>query len=384
MVLPNVPKGPDPFGPYLFRAARERLSPRTHVEGTGRWDAGAMSTTTSSNAGTPATSTAVRVVSDLVSAGLVPPSRATEAEAVVSGSLRLPEQPPPSRGGAGLRLAEIAGYAGGALVLAAVGLVLATGWNDLSEAAQVVVLVIISALLATAGLVAGKVGGGYAELRDGRDEVRRRLTSALLNGAALAGALTVGRLVEVAGEQLTPWPGFAGGLTAVALAAAAYRVAPSALGQLVLVGGAATAITSGLELLGSDNATTLAPGLAILALGVVWLALVELDRLAEPVVGRFLGVALAFTGAQITVFDHAWLAYVLTLLVAAAGFALYLRTVSWPYLVVGVLGITVVVPEAVLDWTDGSLGVAGGVLVAGLTLLGASLAGLRVKQEVTD
>jgi hypothetical protein len=52
--------------------------------------------------------------------------------------------------------------------------------------------------------------------------------------------------------------------------------------------------------------------------------------------------------------------------------------------VVGVLGITVVVPEAVTDWTDGSLGVAGGVLVAGLALLGASLAGLRVKQEAAD
>ncbi len=337
-----------------------------------------MTTTTPPNA----TRTASRVVADLVSAGLVHPSRSPEAEAVVSRSLGVPDEPQ-RRTGAGLRLAEIAGYVGGALVVAAVGLVLATGWNDLSEGAQVTALAAITVLLAVAGLVAGKVGGGYAELLDGRDEVRRRLTSALLNGASLAAALTVGRLVEVAQDTFTSWPALAGGATIVVLAAAAYRVAPSALGQLAVAAGAATPNTTGLERVG-DSSTTLAPGLGILLLGVVWLALAERRVFDEPVVARFIGVALAFIGAQITVFDHAWLAYVLTLLVALGGFALYLRTVSWPYLVVGVLGITVVVPEAVTDWTDGSLGVAGGVLVAGLTLLGASLAGLRVKQEVAD
>jgi formate-dependent nitrite reductase membrane component NrfD len=78
------------------------------------------------------------------------------------------------------------------------------------------------------------------------------------------------------------------------------------------------------------------------------------------------------------------LAYGITAAVAVAGFVLYLRTVGWPYLVVGVLGVTLVVPEAVMHWTDGSLGVAGAVLVAGLTLLGASLAGLRMRQEVGE
>jgi uncharacterized membrane protein len=338
-----------------------------------------MSTTTPPTT----TATVTRVVADLVSAGLVHPARATEAEAVVSRSLGLAERPQPR--GAGLRLAEIAGYVGGALVVAAVGLVLATGWSELSATAQVTALAVITVLLGAAGLVAARVAGGYAELRDGRDDARRRLTSALLVGAGIAAALTVGRLVETVGDEFSSWPSLAGGATLAVLAAAAYRlVAPSALGQLAMAGGAVTAVTSGLTLLDDGSSTTVVPGLAFLLLGIAWLVLAELDVFREPVVARLVGVALAFTGAQLPIFDERWVSYVLTLAVAVAGFALYLRTVSWPYLVVGVLGITVVVPEAVTDWTDGSLGVAGGVLVAGLALLGASLAGLRVKQEAAD
>jgi hypothetical protein len=82
--------------------------------------------------------------------------------------------------------------------------------------------------------------------------------------------------------------------------------------------------------------------------------------------------------------SYANLAYALLFAVAVAGFAMYLRTAAWPYLVGGVLGITIVVPEAVIDWTGGALGPAGGVLLAGLALLGASLAGFRMHQEAAD
>jgi aerobic C4-dicarboxylate transport protein len=96
-------------------------------------------------------------------------------------------------------------------------------------------------------------------------------------------------------------------------------------------------------------------------------------------------LAIGLVGAQTVLFaGNENLGYALTAAVAAAGFGLYLRTAAWPYLVVGVLGVTLVVPEAVMGWTDNSLGPAGGVLVAGLTLLAASLAGLKVREEVTE
>ena len=97
-------------------------------------------------------------------------------------------------------------------------------------------------------------------------------------------------------------------------------------------------------------------------------------------------VATALVGAQVPVIDgsHSWLGYLLTVLVAVIGIALYLGKVAWPYLAGAVVAVTLVVPEAVSDWTDDSLGAIGAVLVTGVTLLVASLAGYRLRAEATD
>ena len=75
-------------------------------------------------------------------------------------------------------------------------------------------------------------------------------------------------------------------------------------------------------------------------------------------------------GAQFVRFDgqHNNLAYLVMLAVAVAAFVMYLRRASWPYLVVGCPRAHPGRAEAIIDWTEGSLGPAGGVLVAGLTL----------------
>jgi hypothetical protein len=335
-----------------------------------------------------------QVVSDLVAAGLIEQRRAPEAESVVTRSLAghgvPPTAAPPARAPGGVRgqLVEIAGYVGGALVLASVGLFLAQQWDNLSDTAQVATLATAAVLLAAAGLVVTRVGGGYAEMRFGGDEVRRRLSAALLVGGAFAAALTVGRVTDlVVEEQFSDWPFFVGALAMALLAVVVYAFVPSALGQLVIAAAGFMAILNGWTLAGQMDDRTLLPGLSILVFAVLWLVVAEVPAwFRERTVARGIGVALALFGAQMPMFggEYNAVAYALTAAVALAGFALYLRTAAWPYLVAGVLGITLVVPEAVIDWTDGSLGVAGGVLVAGLTLLGASLAGFRMRREVGD
>jgi len=49
-----------------------------------------------------------------------------------------------------------------------------------------------------------------------------------------------------------------------------------------------------------------------------------------------------------------------------------------------VVAVTLAVPQALLDWAGDSLGPAGLLLAAGLTLLVTSLLGLRLRQEVTE
>jgi hypothetical protein len=50
-------------------------------------------------------------------------------------------------------------------------------------------------------------------------------------------------------------------------------------------------------------------------------------------------------------------------------------------LVVGVVALATVVPQAVIDYTDGALGAAGALLLSGLSIVGASVLGLRLHRE---
>jgi len=329
-------------------------------------------------------SRAVPVVDALVSAGLVDAGRRAEAHRVVRAALEIPATKASLRA----RLVELAAYVGGALVVSSIGLFLAQYWADFSAAVQVSVIALIAMLLTFAGLAVSHLGPGYRAVRDGRDDVRRRLVSALLTAAAGAAGIAVGRLVDLQthGDGNESWPIVAGAATALVLAALAYSYAPSLLGQVAMAGAVLMVITGGWTLLDEEPTDAVWPGLAFMAVGIAWLVCAESSVFREVVGARAIGSAVTLFGAQFTLVsaDHAVVTYLLTLLVAAAGFVMYLREASWPYLLTGVVGTTLVVPEAIIDWTGGSLGPAGGVLVAGVTLLGASLAGLRVRKGATE
>lgn len=326
-------------------------------------------------------SAAHRIATALVHEGLLDPRRTTDAEAVVARALRgpSPAHPPGSR----TQLVEITGYLGAALVFSAVGLFLSEQWQDLGDLARTLWLAGIAALLAASGAVAAVLGSGYEPARSGREEVRRRLSSALLTSAAGVAGAAVGHQVEVVRDAFDSWPSLAGSVTALVLCAAVYAVMPSVFTVAGLALSTFVATTSAGDLIGSPDSPTLATGLLLVAAGAVWVTAAERSWLAEQTLGRIAGSAMLLLGAQMPVFDTgpANVGYALLVLVAAFAFTTYLRTVAWPYLVLGVGAVTLVVPQAVIDWTSGSLGTAGGVLVAGLTLLAASFAGFRMRQE---
>ena len=348
--------------------------------------------------------TAADVVADLVSAGLLERTRADEAERVVSRSLAgsaardvpaavtPPRSTPPStatstptaaRPGTRNLLVEIAGYVGAALVVTALALFAGQYWDDLSTPARVATLAAVTLVLTAAALVLARMGSGHTALHHGGDDVRRRLTSAVLVAAALAGALTVGQVLAPAVDPVSSWPGFAGAAAMVLLTAIGYRSVPSALAAAALAVAGVTTVMNGWSAIDSEQRSVVPAALVVVVLGGAWLLVAELGWFREQVTARVLGMGVLLFGAQLPVFggDNANVAYALTFLVAVAGFVMYVRTVSWPYLLGGVLGVTVVVPEAVIDWTGGALGPAGGVLVAGLTLLGAAVAGFRLRKE---
>ena len=282
-------------------------------------------------------------------------------------------------------MAEIAGYIGGAFVVGAAILFFANTWSELSLAGQIGLLAVATVVLLVAGVAVVASAGGPAALRDPAEAVRRRLASVLLTGAAGtagfgAGLGLVDRLDN--NEELAV---MLAATVALVVALGGYLVASTTVGQLGIAATWCVIVPTGLGSLHTDSESVLAVSALFVVVGVAWLLAAERGLWREVLSARVIGLAFTLVGAQIAVADErAWVGYLLTLLVGVAAFGLYLRTRSWPYLAAGVIAVTVAVPEAVSDFTDGSVGAAGILLATGVTLLGASLLGLRLRQEVKE
>lgn len=320
------------------------------------------------------------VVDALVAAGLLDPVRRGQAADVVSDALDGATQ-----AGASSRrwLPEVAGYLGGALVIAAALIFFFTAWGDLSVAGQLTILGIATVVLATAGLIV-RAGGP----RSGPEvDIRRRLAATLLAGAAGTVAGFAGLVTdELDGVEWGSAPGTVAATVLLLAGVAGYLRAPSVLGQLVAVWGAASlvvqVIADVLDLSGTAVAVAMAAALG--ALGLVWLVLAERRVWHERLAARIIGCLVVAFAVQWPIFEgESWLGYGLTALAAALAFGVYVERRAWPYLALGVGLVSVVVPQALLEVTDGALGTAGVLLAGGLVLLTGSVLGLRVHREPT-
>lgn len=320
-----------------------------------------------------------KIVAGLIRDGLVHQDNASRAEQSVRTALG---QERPERPSGMPKLIEVVAYVGAALVVAGIFLLLAQGWEDFSDTEQVIALGVITLILAIAGTVAATVGKPSRQ-----DDTRRRLSSTLLTAFAIGLGLTMGRWMEIkfpTDFDEISWGVVTGSLLTLLAASLLYVVAPSAFGQVTILGSAMIATFALTPPMTDSSAFFVATTLLVVAL--IWLALAELGRLREQMIARALGVALAIVAAQHPVLEgsHSWYGYLLTCLVVILGVGLYLTKVAWPYVAGVVIAITLVVPEVVTDWTNGSLGAVGGVLIAGVTLLVASLIGYRMSLKAKD
>ncbi|MEZ7131942.1 DUF2157 domain-containing protein [Nonomuraea sp. AD125B] len=340
------------------------------------------------------------------------------------------------------RWAEVAGYVGGALLLVGAVSLAGTSWPVLSTTARVLILLAATAALLTAGLLLADLGprlrsspaphetaphetathetathetaargtgprgtgprgaarsrpssGGrpgespslvhwgagerwraWLEGAGRAGPVRRRFGGVALALAAVTGALAAAELAAVVtGRQLT-----AAAVTGLVLAAAGYVALPGGPCAVAAAGFAAlTAEAVAGELAGYGS---MAVGLTLVGTGVAWTALVMAGVIGQRRLGLGLGAVVALFGAQHgagTGDSLAW-SYVTTFAVAVACLVLYRWERAWVLLVAGVAGFTLVVPEAVWDWTDGAVGGSLALMIAGLVLVASSVLGLRL------
>lgn len=275
------------------------------------------------------------------------------------------------RGRTGTRWAEIVGYVGGGLVFAGVVALVGLSWGELPRPGRIVTLVAISAALLAGGLVAA---GGPRELRGRAHRVRqgrRRLTGLLWSLTAVAVMLAVGEAANNHGETLPLVVG-------LAIAVAAYAALPSAVGLVVCGLLSLTTLLVAADMPRTGHEITTA--LLLIGLAAVWCGLAAPGLLTHRRLGYGIAAAIALIGAQFPTTwsgESAW-AYALTFVVAAAFLALYQWDRQVVLLVAGVLGLTIAAPQAIWDWTDGAIGGAMALLIAGLVLLLTSGIGLKL------
>ncbi|GAA1987923.1 hypothetical protein GCM10009799_11940 [Nocardiopsis rhodophaea] len=297
-------------------------------------------------------------------------------------------------GGSGrtlVRGAEVAGYAGGGLVLAGVFALLATAWQDLDVAVRVLLLAAIAVAAAGSGLVmAGgprvalgpdSLAGRLRGLSAGPTvpAVRRRVAGVLFALAALAAAFAVS--VGLDGAEGLEW---VAPLVGLVVALSGYAALPSAVALVISWWMSGTLVIVAFNAFVTDRIdVTLATGLTLVVVGAAWAALTAWGALVERGLGIGLGAAMALLGAQFLLFreETSFLGYMLTLGAAALclGFYRWERTVV--LLVFGILGITVGVTELVWDLTGGAIGAAAILLTAGAVLLASCWVGIRLHRD---
>jgi len=312
----------------------------------------------------------------------------SQAAAVVA-ELAVPPQSP-RQGGLGRLFGEIAGYLGASFVVGATILFLGEDWEALGRAGRFWILAAMAVLLGGSALAirrrAAPRGPAWWRHRPG-DNVSRRLASTLLTGAAAAAGFAAYVSLELTaqadGQLAADNAGFVASVTALAVVIVGYLLARTAVGQLGMAAAAFAAYATLLDLLEVDDVDALGAG--ALALGVVWAVLAWRRLVAERRFALAIAVTFGLIGAQTLALGDSQaenlLGYALTVLVAGVCFAAYAWTRDWVVLAGGVVGATLVVPEFLYDVTDGSLGASGVMLVAGVTLLAGSLAGLRIRRN---
>ncbi|WP_186763436.1 DUF2157 domain-containing protein [Lentzea tibetensis] len=267
------------------------------------------------------------------------------------------------------RLIEVIGYVGGGLLLGGAALLVSTSWDDLSRGSRIGLLTAATLVLLVGGLL---IAGGPTAVRV-ISGVRRRIVGTLF-------ALASGTTAFLGGATVDRDELFVGSLAGLVVAAATYLLLPTAPGLLAT--GLFSALVVGDAAGEQADGTSLTVGLALFVLGTAWIGITLSGLVPQRQLGLAVGATIALIGAQLPITDNdtaAW-AYGLTAIAAVGSFATYLREHSLVLLVAGVVATTLVVPEAVWDWTDGTVSGGGLVLVAGVVLLAASGLGMRLRK----
>lgn len=272
-------------------------------------------------------------------------------------------------------VAEAVGYAGAALALGALGLIVAELWPELRTGGRLVLIGLLTVLAA---------GAGQA-LTHRREAAIQRLAGVLWTVTALgAGWFTWIVADEVAGLEPAGVGAVAGAVAALIAIARLLRH-PAALLHVVSLGGLVLSATSLLDLVVALAVDVVFEGLLAAGIGGVWLLLGRGGWLAPRRAAETLGGVLVLLGMQVgSVGDLRTTALGLGLLLAIALVVLAVAGDASHHLAVGAVGLFVFSPQLVIDVFGDVLGAPAALLLVGLLLVLLAVGLGRARREVGE
>ncbi len=270
-------------------------------------------------------------------------------------------------------LAEVGGYIGAAFVVAAIAALIGPTWDRCSTLVKVGVLGGPGLLLAACAFaVAATMPGGWSWHPAGQTGPRRRLAGllTLAAGGLLAAAVAV--TTEHHGDRVYP-------VALLVLWGVGYALCR---GPLLHLGSAAALVAAIFAILAPADDLRL-PALVLVLAGAGWATLAALTLLDERDIGFLAAGVMVFVGAELFARSRpAAAGYLLLAVLAAVALTGYVRSQRVSMLAVGAVALGVVVPQAVVDYTASSLGVAGALLVCGLSIVAVSAFSLHLRRTV--
>lgn len=273
---------------------------------------------------------------------------------------------------------EVLGYLGGALVMGGASLLFSLTWRDLSTTTRVIILALATIMLIGVGML---IARGVRALTV--PSARSRIVSVLFALGSVTAASAVGLIVSREHTWDVVWA--ISGFGVAVLGYLALRATPGLLATWVFSVALVFAAVGDISRhTGADDFTkyTVWLSVGLVVLGVVWAGLARARVLVQHTTAGALGVVTALVGAQYPfLFNHASWGYVVTAGIALVCFAAYFDQHDLVLLAGGVVGLTVVVPEAVSDWSGGAVSGSLAALIAGAVLLLTGGVGLRWHQR---
>ena len=275
-------------------------------------------------------------------------------------------------------VAEAVGYAGSALVITAIALLIGRRWDDIAVGLRITVLAVPAIATAVIGWWIGSKP----------DPAFERMGSVLwvLSPAAVAGAMTVTFMDAMYGGDPPAHGGllFVGAVVTV-WAGVEYALRRLPLQQMVLFASSLVTVlgvVNALEARRDVGYSMTVWGLAVWAFGAAWTTLGVIDRLEPSEVARLIGPATVLFAAQLVRVD----ADVFGLWLGLATAGLLLGVGVWRadlfVLLAGAVGLFQWSPQLAIFYLADAIGTDVTLLIVGVLLLAAAYAFTRLYRRV--